>query len=151
MPKIGIYLDNCVYNRPFDDQTQIIIALETEAKRYIQRLIVDKKVELTYSFINRFENSKSKRPLSKNSINGFFINAAKYIDHTNSVNIGKKAVEIMKNGVKTKDAYHISCAIEGGCRYFITTDKPLLRFKSQEIIICSPIQFLDYYKEEQND
>jgi hypothetical protein len=30
------YLDNCAYNRPFDDQTQVKIALETEAKRYIQ-------------------------------------------------------------------------------------------------------------------
>ena len=28
-----------VYNRPFDDQTQIKIALETETKRHIQRLI----------------------------------------------------------------------------------------------------------------
>jgi ligand-binding SRPBCC domain-containing protein len=30
MVNIRVYLDNCVYNRPFDDQTQIKIALETE-------------------------------------------------------------------------------------------------------------------------
>ena len=27
-----IYLDNCSYNRPFDDQLQLKIKLETEAK-----------------------------------------------------------------------------------------------------------------------
>jgi len=29
-----IYLDNCSYNRPFDDQSQMKIRLETEAKLY---------------------------------------------------------------------------------------------------------------------
>jgi hypothetical protein len=70
-----VYLDNCTYNRPFDDQTQIKIALEKEAKRYIQRLIVDKKIDLAYSFVNRFENSISPHELNKNSINEFFSNA----------------------------------------------------------------------------
>ena len=151
MPRIKVYLDNCTYNRPFDDQMQIMVALETEAKRYIQQLIIEKKIDLAYSFINRFENSKNKKNLSKNSIDMFFENAVLYIDHTNAINVGKRAVEIMKNGIKTRDAYHVSCAIEGECNYFITTDKPLLKHKQNKIIICNPIQFLDYYREEKND
>ncbi len=31
-----IYLDNCCFNRPFDDQSQLRIKLETEAKIRIQ-------------------------------------------------------------------------------------------------------------------
>ena len=27
-----VYLDNCCYNRPFDDQSQLKVRLETEAK-----------------------------------------------------------------------------------------------------------------------
>lgn len=27
-----VYLDNCCYNRPFDDQNQLAVRLETEAK-----------------------------------------------------------------------------------------------------------------------
>jgi len=150
MKKIMVYLDNCAYNRPFDDQTQIMVMLETEAKRYIQQLIVETKIDLAYSFINRFENSKSKRPLNKNSINGFFQNAVLYIDHTRAASVGKRAVEIMKTGIKTRDSYHISCAIEGGCGYFITTDKQFLKHNHSEIIICDPIQFLNYYGEVQN-
>jgi len=39
-----IYLDNCCYNRPFDDQTQMRVFLESQAKIYIQTLVVDKKI-----------------------------------------------------------------------------------------------------------
>ena len=150
MRKIKIYLDNCAYNRPFDDQTQIKISLEAEAKKYIQQLIENNIIDLAYSFINRFENSKSKRLLSKNTINNFFKNAVLYIDHSYAVNVGERAEKIMKDGVKTKDAFHISCAIEAGCNYFITTDKPLLKYRHSEIIICCPIQFLDYLEEKKN-
>ena len=30
-----VYLDNCCYNRPFDEQTQLKVRLETEAKMEI--------------------------------------------------------------------------------------------------------------------
>ena len=30
-----IYLDNCCFNRPFDDQTQLRIKLESEATRFV--------------------------------------------------------------------------------------------------------------------
>ena len=36
MPKPIVYLDNCVYNRPFDDQTQIRISLEKEPFDYTE-------------------------------------------------------------------------------------------------------------------
>jgi predicted nucleic acid-binding protein len=151
MVKIKVYLDNCTYNRPFDDQTQIKITLETEAKRYIQRLIVDKKIDLTYSFVNRFENSISPHELNKNFINNFFSNAISYIDYTHAGTVAERAVEIMKAHIKTRDAYHISCAIEDGCDYFITTDKLLLNYKTPEIFICNPIQFIDFLGETKDE
>jgi predicted nucleic acid-binding protein len=49
------------------------------------------------------------------------------------------------------DAYHVSCAIEGGCNYFVSTDKLLLRYKTTEIIICDPLKFVDYYEEYKDD
>jgi len=147
--KIRIYLDNCVYNRPFDNQTQIKVALEADAKRHIQRLIIDKKIDLAYSFVNRFENSKSPYPHNQKSIAAFFVNAAVYIDHTYGFAVRQRAEEMIKTGVKTKDAYHVACAIESKSRYLITVDKRLLKYKTQDIIICSPLQFLDYLEGEQ--
>ena len=37
-----IYLDNCCFNRPYDNQAQIRISLEAQAKLYIQNLIRQK-------------------------------------------------------------------------------------------------------------
>jgi hypothetical protein len=41
---VKIYLHNCCYNRPFDDQDQVRIYLETQAKLYIQELITEKNL-----------------------------------------------------------------------------------------------------------
>ena len=43
-----IYLDNCCFNRPFDDQKQLQIKLETEAKLDIQERIIQGKLELAW-------------------------------------------------------------------------------------------------------
>jgi len=36
MIKARIYLDNCCYNRPYDNQSLKAISLEAEAKLYVQ-------------------------------------------------------------------------------------------------------------------
>ena len=36
-----VYLDNCCYNRPFDDQAQVKVLLETIAKLDIQQKMRD--------------------------------------------------------------------------------------------------------------
>ena len=38
-----VYLDNCAYNRPFDDQRDIIVHIETKAKLVIQQMVKDGK------------------------------------------------------------------------------------------------------------
>ena len=43
---LKLYLDNCCFNRPYDDQTQLKIELETKAKLFVQNLIVKKEVDL---------------------------------------------------------------------------------------------------------
>lgn len=53
-----IYLDNCCYNRPFDDQSQIRIHLETQAKLYIQSKIREGTYDLVWSYILDYENGK---------------------------------------------------------------------------------------------
>ncbi|MEW5692658.1 MAG: hypothetical protein AB1765_05125 [Candidatus Hydrogenedentota bacterium] len=52
-----IYLDNCSLNRPFDNQEQIRIKIETEAKLFIQEKIKNKEIELVISYILIYENS----------------------------------------------------------------------------------------------
>ena len=65
-----IYLDNCCFNRPYDDQTQIRISLETQAKLYIQDLVKRKQIDLVTSYVLWFETvrirMKQKEPQSLN-------------------------------------------------------------------------------------
>ena len=150
MAKIRVYLDNCAYNRPFDNQEQIKIFLETEAKKHIQRLVVEETIELVYSYINRLENDDNPFAIRKNSINDFFKKSIFYVGSNHAKEIEEKAIGIMETGIKPRDALHIACAKKGNCAYFITTDKPLLKHTISGIIVCDPIQFIDYYEEEKN-
>ena len=52
-----IYLDNCCFNRPFDDQLQLRILLEAEAKLKIQENIRSGVFKLIWSYILDYENN----------------------------------------------------------------------------------------------
>lgn len=66
--KVRVYLDNCCFNRPFDDQRQIRIRLETEAKLYIQDKISKKELEMVWSYILDYENEFNPFEERKNSV-----------------------------------------------------------------------------------
>ncbi len=142
MSNIKVYLDTCCYNRPYDDQTQLRISLEAQAKLFIQKQIVDGKLDLVYSFISVYENSQNPFPIRKNSIAGFFLNASVYVSEDSIEKIKQRASEIMKKGIKTKDALHISCAIEGKADYFVTADMRLLKYSSDEIEVTDLVKFI---------
>ena len=44
-----VYLDNCCYNRPFDQQTQLRVQLETITKLAVQLLMATGVVEYVWS------------------------------------------------------------------------------------------------------
>lgn len=53
------YVDTGVYNRPFGDQAQLKIVLETQALFMILQLIETEAIELIHSFILDYENSQN--------------------------------------------------------------------------------------------
>lgn len=69
-----IYLDNCCFNRPYDDQTYISISLETQAKLHIQDLIRKKQIELATSYMLVYENGQNPYEIRKNTITEFIEN-----------------------------------------------------------------------------
>ena len=137
-----IYLDNCCFNRPFDNQLEIKIRLETEAKLYIQYLIQKKKLQIVWSYILDFENSKNPFEERKQQIERWKIFAVEDIEENDTIlAIGRKLEKI---GLKKIDALHIACAIYAKCNYFITTDKVILKKakRIKEIIVIDPINFI---------
>jgi len=138
--KTRIYLDNCCFNRPYDDQQHPIIKLETEAKLYIQYEALLGNLSLVWSFILHYENNDNPFTDRKNQI-GLWENVADCIIAYKE-SIYEKAQLVMELGVKTKDALHIASAIAADVDYFITTDKKLLNKDIAGIIIINPIDFL---------
>jgi predicted nucleic acid-binding protein len=147
--RIKIYLDNCCYNRPYDDQHQIRILLETEAKLYIQQLIVQQKLGLVISYMSCFENDMNPNGAAKESISAFFQNSVLFYDESNSDTAGQMAKTIMSRGIKQKDALHLACAIQSHCDYFITTDDEIIKKSDEnEINVINPIGFIRILEEK---
>lgn len=125
-----IYLDNCCYNRPYDDQSQIRISLETQAKLYIQRLVKEKRIELATSYVLNYENSDNPYEMRRNSIAEFVTTETSvYVDVSHHEELAVVVSEIMDTGIKYKDACHVACAIYAGCDFFVSTDVRLLKYK----------------------
>ncbi len=139
---ISVYLDNCCYNRPYDDQNQLTIHLETEAKLYVQKLITENKLKLVYSFVSEYENSKNPHNSRKETILDFFKNASVFVDSSYLEEATVLAAKIMTTGVKKMDAYQVAAAIIGKADYFLTTDKRLLKYKTEKIKMINPIDFV---------
>jgi len=136
-----IYLDNCCFNRPFDDQTQVKIFLETQAKLFIQQGIMDRQYEFVWSYILEYENMQNPYEIRRKSIIGWK-ELAIYRIVENEL-ILEYADRLTNMSIKPKDALHVACAIYTKCDYFITTDKKLLNFETDDIRIVSPIDFIN--------
>ena len=137
-----VYLDNCCYNRPFDEQTQLRIRLETVTKLAVQLLMAAGSVEYAWSKALDYEISFNPFPKRKTSILWWRDGAAEYIDTTEAI-IGR-GEEIESLGVKPKDALHLASAEKANCDFFLTTDKGILKKVSSlgKMKVVNPIQFI---------
>ncbi len=141
-----IYLDNCCYNRPFDDQSQIKIHLEAQAKLYVQAKIKEGIYELAWSYILDYENVKNPYEEKRLAIAPWKSIASTYVaKETEDILIF--AETLASKGIKTYDALHISCAVAADCEYYLITDKKLLNTPIPEIKIVSPIAFVNEMEE----
>lgn len=138
-----VYLDNCCYNRPYDDQTYLPISLETQAKLYVQDLIKQKKIDLATSYILDYENSANPFQMRKDTIKDFYeSNESVYVSVNKSSEVEELAEEIKKTGIKHKDACHLASAILAECDYFLSTDYRLLKYKTDQLKVMNPIDFI---------
>lgn len=138
-----IYLDNCCYNRPYDDQIILSIRLETEAKLHIQEIALNKRIDLVWSYILDFENRRNPYPEKKREISLWKEIAVTTVEPDDQ--IFSIAVHLQQEGLKPLDALHIACGIQAECHFFLTVDRGILRKSSviSDIIVLSPIDFLN--------
>ena len=136
-------MGNCCYNRPYDDQTQIRIYLETEAKLHIQDIIRNGELELVTSYMLEYENGKNRFSHKRQAISDYWSTIESYYVGIERNEEAKKIAEgIMATGVKGIDALHIACAILAGSDYFITTNDRLLKYQAERIQVVTPGEFI---------
>lgn len=152
MKKILIYLDNCCFNRPYDDQNFISIKIETQAKIAIQEKIKNNTIDLCWSYILDFENANN--PFIERRLEIMKWKALASYDIEENQNILTNMNKFITLGLKPLDSLHISCAIELKCDYFLTVDKGILKRSgkiSKSIAILSPIDLILKLENENND
>jgi len=137
-----LYLDNCCFNRPFDDQSQLTIRLETEAKLHIQNAIRAGQYALGWSYILDYENAANPLEERRTEIQRWEALANSYVAETAAILATMK--EHVAVGIKPLDALHIACAQALDCQFFLTVDRGILGKAAtiSQIRILNPITFV---------
>ena len=120
-----IYLDVCCLNRPFDDQTQDRIHLESEAVILILKRVRSGNWEWISSEAVDFEVRQTPDAERRCRVESLI----RYADRSVLIEapVVKRASELKKMGFGAYDALHLACAEHCNAVVFLTTDDKLLR------------------------
>jgi len=138
-----LYLDNCCFNRPYDEQAHSRIYLETQAKLYVQEQILSGQHSLVWSYILQFENDQSPHIAHKHEIAKWKNLSKHWISASDDIIVNAKRYQTL--GLHVKDALHCACAVKANADFFLTTDKQLIKKANamSELKVINPLRFID--------
>jgi predicted nucleic acid-binding protein len=122
---MGIYLDLCAIQRPFDDAGQQRIRDETEALYRALELIREGMLELVGSFALELESDANRDPIKRGYTESVLDLANERLEPSASVQ--RRADVYRTLGMKAWDATHLAIAVEAHVDFFCTCDDRLLR------------------------
>ena len=137
-----LYLDLCCFNRPFDDQSQLKVRLQTEAKLSVQESIKSRNHILIWSAILDLENADNPDLERRTAIAEW--KSLAEVDVATTVAVEDLAAILAGGGLKPMDALHMASAIEAGADRFLTTDQQILRRMKSDarIRVLDPVEFI---------
>jgi len=122
---VKIYLDLCCLNRPFDDQAQARVALESQAVLLILEKIDRSEHVLCNSAALVVENSLSPKLQARLQIEALLDQAGIWIAH--DTRIEKRATQLRGWRFSDFDAYHLAAAESAACDRLVTCDDRFLK------------------------
>jgi predicted nucleic acid-binding protein len=122
---VKIYLDNSVLNRPYDDQRQPRIWLETLCFVLILQMAEKGEAELIRSTFHILENNESRAVERREWVEAC-LNLASHPARITS-EMEQRANALSKAGLKPLDAAHLAAAENAAADFFITCDDQLIR------------------------
>jgi predicted nucleic acid-binding protein len=141
----AIYLDVCALSRPFDDQAQMRVRLETVAVHLILDMVKTKQLILVSSPVHEKEINAIPEIIERFELNSFLIQYAVPIRAENMDSIREQAEYLVSAGFGIADATHLAFA-EHAKADFISCDDRLIKLSSKHnlpIWVGSPILFCE--------
>jgi len=115
----------CVYNRPFDDQRQARILLETQIFIMLLLMRSEGRLELLSSFALEYENGKKPNIENMLKISDCLGYSSDCI--TCEAGILDRFLEFEKCGLMGMDAVHVACAEKAKADFFVTCDDDFIK------------------------
>lgn len=138
-----IYLDNCCYNRPFDDQTQERIHLESEVILIILQRGQSGIYKIMGSDILKIEIERMHDMTKQQRVKELYQISTMHIPYTKEIKT--RAKEIMKQSrIQTFDSLHIASAEAGEVDVMLTTDDKLEKIAEKldlKVKVMNPLRF----------
>ncbi|MCZ2123590.1 MAG: PIN domain-containing protein [Anaerolineales bacterium] len=141
-----IYLDTCCLNRPFDDQRQARIRLESEAVTLILEKIYNEEWEWIGSEVLLYEIEQNADAERKERLLLLAKASNKIIEITDEIlNYAEKLVEL---GFDEFDAVHLASAEKGRVDVFLTSDDDLQKKANKNkgefsFVVTNPAKWLE--------
>ncbi len=137
-----VYLDNCCYNRVFDDRSNIKNYLEREAILIVMQKAFDNELQIVGSDILKVEMSKIRNEDKRNNVEGLYhalvVNSVK-----TTYEISQRAVQIREaSNIRNFDSLHLASA-EVETDVLLTTDMKFLKNSQRvntKIAVKNPIE-----------
>ena len=149
-----LYLDNCCYNRPYDDQAQEKIHLEGQAVLSIinrsmrggDEIIGSPALELEIGWTGDVGKKEKVGCLYRQTVT----TRAGYTE-----DVPKLASELSGHtGLKTLDAFHLSFAETAGADFLLTTDAKFEKLCSKltlKVRVMNPLRYLTEVMLDEDD
>lgn len=141
-----VYLDVCCLNRPFDDQTQDRIRLESEAVLLVIGHFSDKDWQWISSDAVAIEVEQNPDGERRHRVQRL-ASSALAIVHVEQEQL-VRSQELVVLGFSSLDALHLACAEAGSADIFLTTDDRLLRLAVRvasqlKVRVANPLRWLE--------
>jgi predicted nucleic acid-binding protein len=146
-PAVKIYLDNSVLNRPYDDQRQPRVWLETLCFVLILQMVEKGEAELIHSIFHVLENMESPAAERRSWVEACLKLAAHSIPVSREMEL--RANALSKIGLTPLDAAHVAAAENAQADYFITCDDRLIRKYRGSLRALTPPELILILTKEQ--
>ncbi len=139
-----LYIDLSCFNRPFDDQGQERVRLETAAVLSVLNRVVEGKDTLLWSWVISFENDKHPKRDRRDEIATWQAKAERTVEF--SGDLQERARELAQQGIAALDAAHLAAAETGGADVVLTCDDVMVRRGAHlglSLRVLNPMAYLE--------